>query len=371
MKVYIWGAGNFGQYVYKQLKTKCEVKEIRFVDQNSEMWDKKVEGIIVLSPSQLEEQYQDGDVILIAFINGIELFMNIYQKPYRIGVLRNKFFNGKREFCLHWMEDPCLLWNDSEWLINKPMLHKLETNIVDGCNLNCRGCSHFSNLFSQQDKIPFATYRKDLKKIADNLYIDQFNMLGGEALLNKDIIDYIEYTSEIMPETEIILITNGLLIPKMSKDFFECCKKNDVTIAISGYKPTLKLKDSIIEILKVHEVDYNFRRDVSDFGKNIDLKGENEPEIAVTRCRENTCHFLRQGRIYKCPFEALGNKFFSHFNLNIRLSGGVDIYQDDLDWRVVANNLCNKPVDACRYCGKEERIEWKNGTEPVIEDWIV
>lgn len=371
MNVLIWGAGEFGRYIYHEIAQRENIIIKKFVDSNYEKWGEKIDGISIISPDEIELYYATGDIILIAFMNGISLFDKFIKKDnYKVGLIKNKVLELRRQLEEDIFHDPNILWNDAECL-KQPVLYSLETNIEDGCNLNCRGCSHFSSLFHRGEKVEFNIFCKDLKKIAENIFIYRFNLLGGEVLLNDRLTEYIEYAAELMPYTDIVLISNGLLIPKQNLSFFECCKKYGVTIAISGYKPTLAMKDDIVQILNENEVAFVFRNAVEDFGKNIDLSGQNDRQIAVKRCRENRCHFMRQGKIYKCPFEALGNKFFSHFNIDAMIEGGIDIYKEGLDWQQVVNVLHNDPVDACKYCGVEERIEWRVASPPVIEDWII
>ena len=185
------------------------------------------------------------------------------------------------------------------------------------------------------------------------------------------ITRYMEFARKVLPDSEIQLVTNGLLLPKQSPDFYGCCRDNNITVSVSGYKPTMALKDKIQEILEKEQVTYIFRINKEEFGKNIDLTGTADQNEAVKRCREHICHFLRNGKIYKCPFEALGNKLFEHYGLDIKLHGGVDIYDDELDWSVLVEDLSNAPVDACRYCGIEEKIEWGVTNSPSLEDWVV
>lgn len=371
MNVLIWGTGNFGDYVKCQLKKNNDVVIKKFIDSDPMKWGKEIDGITIISVDDVSKYCSENDVILIAITNGI----SIYEEAKtvcncKIGVVRNRVLEARLMLNDNLLNDDNILWSDAPFL-KKPILHSLETNIVDSCNLNCRGCSHFANLFERSDMVPFETFCADLKKIADNTYVYRFNMLGGEVLLNERVIEYIEYVAALMPYTDIELITNGLLLPKQDKSFFECCKKHNVAIVVSGYKPTLAMREDIVKVLEENGVVYIFWDDVEDFGKNIDLSGKNEADVAMKQCRENNCHSLRKGKLYKCPFEALGNKFFSHYNLDIRLNGGIDIYEENLDWAYVVDVLRNKSIDACRYCGKEERIEWRVTNNPCIEDWII
>lgn len=371
MNVVIWGAGKFGQHIEAHLRTSEAIIVKCFVDANKELWGTKIGDIEVLSPEDLYE-LEKIDVILVAFYNCMLFYEEIAQnKKYKYGFILNRVWQQKIGLKDNLLEDENIIWNDADYIKDMPIIKKLETHIVDYCNLNCRGCSHFSNLYHCGEQIPFETYCKDLEQITKKAFVVNFNMLGGEALLNERIVEYMELARKLMPHTDIQLISNGLLLLKQSETFFECCRKNKILISISGYNPTLKIRNEIEEILNRNSVAYIFRADVMDFGKNIDLTGSADRYEAEKRCREHTCHFLRNGKIYKCPFEALGNKFFKHFNIDISLEEGNDIYAQDLDWTEMINRLDWAPVDACKYCGVEERIEWKVTHKPMIEDWVV
>lgn len=372
MDIAIWGTGNVGKYIYEQLENNKNYRVRYFVDSNALLTGKRINGIEILSPEQLQKRFTDElEFVLIAFIDGISIYERLLDmKLSRFGIVRNRVFELKLHLMLDLFQDPNIFWNGTAYS-DKPLLRNLETNIVDNCNLNCKGCSHFSNLFNHDACVPFDVYCRDLKQIADNVYIYQFNMLGGEAILNDRILEYIDYTRKLLPYTYIELVSNGLLIPRQPEEFFQCCALNDITISISGYKPTLLLQDKIRDILERYHIAYIFREDVKEFGKNIDLSGTADKEEAVQRCRENKCHFFRYGKIYKCPFEALGNVFFEHFGLDVRLNGGIDIYEKGLNWDTLTERLQHEPVEACRYCGPEEKIEWEVANQPEVDDWLI
>ncbi|MDE7131955.1 MAG: 4Fe-4S cluster-binding domain-containing protein [Lachnospiraceae bacterium] len=373
MNIAIWGTGSIGKYILKQIRNNEAYDVSYFVDSNRKLWGEKIEGVEVISPEQLQKIYHCNIAfLLVAFSNAISIYSQLVKmKIDKFGIVRNRVFEAQLKLDLDLFQDNNILWNDAPYL-DKPILISLETNIVDDCNLNCRGCSHFSNLFERGTGVPFETYCRDLKHIAEHVYIQRFDMLGGEAILHPKIIEYIEYTRKMLPYSDIQIISNGLLIPKQTEAFFQCCAKNDITISISGYKPTLQIKDRIQNILKRYHIVYIFRESVNEFGKNIDLTGMVEQSEAVKKCRESRCTFLRDGKIYKCAFEALGNYFFSYFNLDIRLHGGIDIWDENLDWSLLAECLARtyEPVDACRYCGNEEKIAWEVTNSPALEDWI-
>lgn len=340
------------------------------MDRNLDLTGKKVEDVDIFAPEYLmSDNEKIVDYVLVSFPGGISIY-NDFLKFGNIsfGVVKDRVFEDKLELKNELIEDNNIFWITNS---DRPLLSTIETNIVDYCNLNCKGCTHFSNLFHRGDMVPFSTYCKDLKQLCQNVNIFRFNMLGGEALLNDRIIDYINFTRENLPYSDIGFITNGLLLPRQKEEFFICCVNNNILIEVSEYLPTSRMKDQIIGILEHYGIMYKIRANIDKFMKNIDLSGKSDQYNAMINCLQGGCNFLRNGKLYKCPFEALGNRFFEHFQLDIRLQGGVDIYDKGLNWQELIYNYENEPVDACRYCGIGEWFPWENSGNPTIDDWVL
>lgn len=370
-KIAIWGgAGKFGRYIYDQLKNRKDIDIKCFLDRDSSWLDKKIDGIEIYSPEQLRLSGRISiDYVLISFLDGISIYNQLSKfVGIKFGIIKNKVFLDKLELKGKLIEDNNIFWiTDS----NRPLLKTVETHVADHCNLNCRGCSHFSSLYHADDVIHFDAYCRDVKQLCQKVNIFQFNILGGEALLNEKIVDYFSFTRRMLPHTDIHMVTNGLLIPKQKEDFFACCIENNIIIEISEYPPTSRMIDKIISTLEQHEITYIIRKEINKFMKNIDLSGNADRYEAMHNCLQYGCNFLRDGKLYKCPFEALGNKFFEFFQLDIRLCGGVDIYNKELDWEKLVYSYEHEPVDACKYCGEGEWFSWESSSSPIVDDWVV
>lgn len=374
MNIAIWGAGKFGQYVHSQLQTNDKVEVICFIDSSvHESDEKKFKGIDIVNPLDYMMKYAlKTDVVLVAFSDSITILNQLQD----LGIKRYGFI-CKRVLTYHiplnhiLENDINIIWNDDEEL-KKICMNTLETNVVDYCNLNCKGCSHFSNLFTKGSQIPFQTFEQDIKQLSTKVFIAQFNLLGGEVFLNDKLSDYIECLKKYMPKTKIELISNGILIPFLKKELLEYIKENKVMISITKYPPQVnEIIQRIKDTLEQYQILYSFRPLVKTFGKNIDTSGENDPTVAMLSCRESKCQFLRDGRLYKCPFSVLGNYFFNYYKIPICFYEGIDIYDKELDWKKEIGKLCNEPIDACRYCGTEERFPWERSDAPSKEEWLI
>lgn len=375
MNVAIWGEGKFGKYVLAQLKANDTVQINCFIDNGAgESKDtvNTVEGIPIVSPEVYIEKYATNtDLVLVAFAGGITILNQLKNLGIRkFGIISKRVYTFKLPLCDALEQDANIIYNDDEEL-KKVCTDMLETNVVDYCNMNCKGCSHFSNLFSKGSEIPYETFERDIEQLSKKVFVSQFNLLGGEVLLSNKVADYISCLKKYMPKTKVELVSNGLLIPYQKKEVFECIRDNDVTVSITEYPPTTTVLPQIKETLERYQILYTIRPLVETFGKNIDIEGKNDGYTAMLNCRESKCQFLREGRLYKCPFAALGNTFFEHYNIPICLHEGIDIYDSALEWEEEIRKLCNEPIDACKYCGKEERFSWKRSDCPLMGEWLI
>ena len=92
----------------------------------------------------------------------------------------------------------------------------LEWHVTHSCNFTCQGCGHFTNDGYREDFTVDELKSWYLPWI-DKIRPRELSILGGEPLLNKDIIEIIYMTKEIWSiESDQVfeLVTNALLIDK-------------------------------------------------------------------------------------------------------------------------------------------------------------
>ena len=103
--------------------------------------------------------------------------------------------------------------NFLEPYLSAKFLPQLEFHAADHCNLNCRGCSHFSGLVTKPTFPSLTKFEKYLIRLHELIYdIDRLYILGVEALLNSEINEYVEICRKIYPHSKLIWLTNGILI---------------------------------------------------------------------------------------------------------------------------------------------------------------
>lgn len=90
------------------------------------------------------------------------------------------------------------------------------------------------------------------------------------------------------------------------------------------------------------------------------------------KCVSKNCFFLREGKLYKCAVEALINRFYETYNMDLRMDTGLDIYNETLDWGKIIPGMYEHPVSLCRYCSDEpQAFTWGVANPPKKEEWMV
>ena len=69
----------------------------------------------------------------------------------------------------------------------------------------------------------------------------------------KEIIEIARY---YLPNSRIVIVTNGLLLDKLSPEILKAIYDNNIIITISLYEPTFKRMNNILEVLNKYNIKY-------------------------------------------------------------------------------------------------------------------
>lgn len=250
-------------------------------------------------------------------------------------------------------------------------LKYLEICINDFCNMNCKGCSHFANLAPKEFE-DFEQMKSDIMRLRQIFsHIDKIRIMGGEPLLNPDLAKYIIMIKQNFPYTDLRIVTNGILLKRVSKDLLKCIRENDVMIDISVYPPLINKMDSIIKKLK----EENIKVFIENIGKFKPILLNRKRLYPYKELRDCNCVNLRKGYLASCPLvftiQYLNNNYNNKYNYSINK---INIYESDITAKDVKKQL-KEPFELCNYCAHYRDdlnfFEWeqkKKGYE--LEDWI-
>lgn len=265
-------------------------------------------------------------------------------------------------------------------LIPLPQL-QFEVHVTEHCNLNCRQCGHFSPL-AEKMYLDIEKYAKDIERLSElfNGTMTSILLLGGEPLLHPQLTEIMAITRRAFPIGRIRIVTNGILLPKMSVRFWEACKKFDVEISPSEYP--IKFDYAMWEkVIKDKGVKYKAlapSQGTMQKAYPICPGWDGEYDLSISnylRCpNANHCITLRDGRMYTCYVAAHAWILKKYFHLDIHLSdkNSVNIYTVDSGDELLKKLA--RPIPFCQYCevvaaGKEIECEWSVSKKDRYE-WL-
>jgi hypothetical protein len=193
-------------------------------------------------------------------------------------------------------------------------------------------------------------------------------------LLHPQITDFIDISRRYFRKSEIILATNGILLPTMPDNFWETCHKNNIIISLSYYPINIdikKVKDKTDEYSIA--LRYNKFDNKTSFGHfRMDIEGKQNGKTNIKHCYESTnCHCLDHGRMFICYLPACIGIFNRRFDKHIPVSSNdyLDIYKCKNISEII--RFLKKPTPFCNYCNVKDRActEW-GISKKVIDEWI-
>lgn len=162
-------------------------------------------------------------------------------------------------------------------------------------------------------------------------------------------------------------MTNGLLLTKLNTSVIKSIKNNDVIVNVSLYKPTLKIIDSIERFLINNNIKHRYGRGnrqilkedyISKFHTCLSLNKKGMGK--KINCYNQYCWFLRNNKIYKCPYPALINILNDRFNLNFEDNNSYcDLLECESGWDCIKKLV--GPSDFCNYWRNYvKEYDWNN-----------
>ena len=257
---------------------------------------------------------------------------------------------------------------------------KLDIHATEHCNLNCRGCTHFSPVAEREfcDLEQLDTNLKTLSRFQSSF--GQLQILGGEPLLHPDIVKMTAIMRKYFPKQRITIITNGVLLAqpdKLPADFWQAIRENNIVIKLSQYPINVDYA-AVEELCRQQNVSYEIFADRSENarGWNKFLLDENGGGIKALKykvfkllgCRLKNCFQLSGNRIYPCSEVAYVHHLNKAFGTNFIHRKGDYIEVDKIRNSFQIRKLMLFTTPFCSYCcgyvkdkwgiSKREKSEW-------------
>ena len=192
------------------------------------------------------------------------------------------------------------------------IIPSLEIQIVYGCNLHCNGCSAFSP--RSKGRISYDDVCQWSEAWCNKLRPQYLTLLGGEPLLHNDLDKIIYAVSQFWKDSQVRLITNGLMLPKIKSEVFQAIKETNTSIEISKHYQSDdfdKEFSSALSFLDRENIAYQVRPSHGKWSNRyqIDTAGipwpyHSNPKNAWDICVADNCMTLMDNKVYRCSILA-------------------------------------------------------------------
>lgn len=164
--------------------------------------------------------------------------------------------------------------------MNKYLFSKIEFYITNICNLNCEGCNRFNNhSFTGWQR--WSDYEAAYTKWAEYIDIDRVVILGGEPLLNPDIIEWTYGLNRVF-NRNVQILSNGTRMNQV-KGLYEALSVNGNWMGISWHNPNTidEFDKEVRTFLKGNVVKVDKDHPDNPFGSHMMWIDENNVRIPL------------------------------------------------------------------------------------------
>lgn len=324
-KIYVFGAGGLGKYVYSLLK---EDGIAGFIDNSKEKQKQGIDGKKVFALQEVLEKKEDIFVIIaVAERHYREVYQQLIKELEKEVIMNYTVFI------------PLYLFIAKKRLL----FTRVSVSLTQKCTLNCKHCSIMTPHLKEKKHYELEKMQEDLDLMFDKIdYLGGIVILGGEPFLYPHLKEYLRYLEKYKDRIlrKPTIVTNGTLIP--SEDILEELEKQQIEVSISDYRaglPWLKEKiDNLEQVLKNHNINYMVDTPETwfDFGyTSVDKYQLSEEEMSrfFDACKM-PCRLLRNGKIYYCA--------------NAQFACDVGLMQEDIENELELSKADN-PLDIIKF----------------------
>lgn len=236
---------------------------------------------------------------------------------------------------------------------NKLTRLSVEYSLTEHCNISCHACAHASPLLAKKFA-NLADFIRDFEALAEAFHSRELRIVGGEPLLHPELLAFLSEGRRIGIADAIVVYTNGVLLHRMSEDFWRLIDKLHVSV-YPGVRRRLG-DENCAELCRAHGVELHIEQ-FRTFDQTLISTRIDDPKLvkAIYRaCHTATeCHTVHDGRFYKCPMAPLMASWLAlhRIDFDSPASDGVALHdnpalQHDLE-RYLGSSA---PLAACSYC---------------------
>lgn len=202
----------------------------------------------------------------------------------------------------------------------------LETMVTQNCNLSCHGCTNYSDL-KHSGYVTWEQGQQWIRPWIERLDIPDFGIMGGEPLLNPEIESWLLGVRQLLPKSQIRFTTNGLLLNRWPNLFKLIMDIGNCVFKVSVHVQCDQLDQQLETLFANHTwqpvVEHGIERWITTNNVRLQINRprffiktyrnryhdmmpyHSVPSEAFSKCVQQTCPLLWQGKIYKCSTAGL------------------------------------------------------------------
>jgi hypothetical protein len=191
---------------------------------------------------------------------------------------------------------------------------KLEMPIVHACNLQCEGCTHYSN-YGLDGVLALADGESALRTWGARVQPLHFSILGGEPLLHPQLVEYLVLARAVFPDARLRLVTNGLALVRARSVLWEQLAQTRTTLTISVHSRDaayVARLEPAVALAREASTRAGFELELRDsiagwyrpyLGEGFTMKpyADGQPTLSWHACTSRHCVTLMGGALWKCP----------------------------------------------------------------------
>ena len=232
----------------------------------------------------------------------------------------------------------------------------MEVHLAEHCNLRCRSCTHHSP-YLDPAFYPVSEFKEDILAFSKAARLNMLKFVGGEPLLNRDIVSYLQAAKMAKVARILCVVTNGILLREMTDDFFRMVNR----IEVSLYPALHHVSTPIRECLTSKSSQFGFVFDIVKWNHfyNLETEGplsEKDAKYSYDHCaRRLQSPFMNRGYFYKCFRPAttlayLRNRGVTKELPEFALTDGISLHEPRLIERMRDYMQSSTPLQSCSHC---------------------
>jgi organic radical activating enzyme len=240
-------------------------------------------------------------------------------------------------------------------LAKKLSVYGLEYRLSSHCNLSCKGCSAASP-YAPRQLSSTDDFKASLEKLEPYLVADRITLLGGEPLLNPQLVDFLRIAKKSGISRQVVLTTNALLLDKCSQEIWSLLDGVEISLYPKNFDQVKNKIGDFIESANKNSTFLSiYPKSTFDHILFSSPLPESQVGLVFKECQyKHSTHTISNQKLYRCSISSsihyYLNNFLEQSELNafrdyVRLDNSKNLKQD-----IVSLLTREQHLSSCRYC---------------------